>query len=197
MITIIDGYRVNYFDDLNQLDKPIKDGELGSEIASEWKRIRRSMMKIATTIKFIPQATKYIKLQSLLRLIAMMLLVSGLLVIIMTQFSPLTGNVTVTFVFSFMAACALIASRFAGKEVAKSIDAYFKEHYKKYGFIREQLKNEVQKLIYTLAIYIKRTGEKSEDHPIKLYNADYKGIEILKHPWLLRKHYIAIVRLKK
>jgi len=46
-----------------------------------------------------------------------------------------------------------------------------------------------------MAHYMKVDGKDPEKYPLSLYNANYKGIKIIKKPGLLRNKYKVIVKL--
>ena len=196
LIVLIDGYLINYLGDPAPFEKPIKAGKLGEEISAEWKEIQRSLMRIATTVKVIPRLRSLLTIQSTLRS-------TSLAVSIGAVFLPLTGALLtslenpllVTFVLMLIASVMLVASRLAGREVAKRIESYFDEHKQKYRFVRQYLKQTAQKLIYTLSRHLKASGEDPSGHALRLYRVDYEGIRVLKKPKWFRKQYVVVVEL--
>lgn len=196
LITLIDGYRVNYLGDPKPFNKPIRAGKLGNEISAEWKKIQRSLMRIATTVKTIPKLGRLLAIQSMLRSMSIAVSFSALLL-------PLTGTSPIfpenpfllIFVLILIAAVMLVLSRLAGRKVDRKIEAYFNEHKHKYKFVRQYLRQTTQRLIYTLSHHIKASRKDPLDHTMKLYGADYGGIRVLKKPGWFRKRYIVAVEL--
>jgi len=196
LIILIDGYQVNYFGDPAPFEKPIRAGKLGREISVEWKMIQRSLMRIATTVKAIPRIGSLLIIQSLMRSLSIAVSMGAILLpLIGTPPAFLESPLLFTFMLILIASGMLVTSKFAGREVAKRIEAYFHEHKQKYRFVRQYLKQTAQKLLYTLSHYLKTTGEKPSDHVMKLYRADYDGIKILKKPKWFRRRYVVVVEL--
>jgi len=196
LIVLIDGYLINYFGDPAPFERPIKAGKLGSEISAEWKEIHRSLMKIATTVKVIPRIGSLLTIQSMLRSASLAVSIGAVLLSLTGAFPTYLENpLLFLFMLMLIASVMIVASRFAGREVAKRIEAYFEEHKQKYGFVRQYLKQTAQKLLYTLSSYLKTSGEDPSEHTIKLYEANYDGIKVLKKPKWFRKQYVVIVEL--
>ncbi|MFQ6073565.1 MAG: hypothetical protein ACE5KT_12810, partial [Methanosarcinales archaeon] len=101
------------------------------------------------------------------------------------------------FIIASIGSIALIGSWMAGKKVAESIDNYFKAHQEKYKFKRATLRNMAQKLIFALAYYLQKKEIGLESYKFKLFNANYKGLRVLKKPKLFRKKYIVTFNPKQ
>lgn len=196
LIILINGYSVNYFGDPAPFEKPIRAGKLGREISAEWKNIQRSLMRIAITVKAIPGIRSLLIVQSMMRSMSIAVSIGAIfLPLIGTSSTFLENPLLLTFMLILIALGMLVASKFAGRELAKRIEAYFHEHKQKYRFVRQYLKQTAQKLLYTLSHYLKTTDGKPSDHAMKLYVADYDGIKVLKKPKWFRKRYVVVVEL--
>jgi len=198
LIALIDGYLANFFDDPDPYDRWIKQGALGREFAAEWRETYRTLYKIAKTIKKIPEIQKYVVAQGALRSLSVPLtLFAASLAIVSLLFTKPLGFLMLAFIMASVGAVALVLSWTAGKKVADSIDNYFKVHYEKYKFKRAYLRNVVQKLIFSLAYYLKKKDMELERYRFKLFNAYYKGIRVLKKPKLFRKRYLVTFNVKE
>ena len=194
LISLIDGYLAYFFDDPDPFDYAIKRGALGKEFANEWREIYRTLYKIAYTLKRIPEIRKYVVAQGTLRSLSLPLSLTGGLLAIFSIFASEPFNPLLMLIAGSLVATAgagaLILSWIAGKRVAETIDKYFKEHKEKYKFKRTYLKKVVQKLLYSLAYYLKKEGTDLENFKFKMFNSFYEGIIVLKKPKLFRKKYI-------
>ena len=196
LITLIDGYRVNYLGDPKPFDKPIRAGKLGREISAEWKKIQRSLMRIATTVKTIPRLGRLLVIQSMLRSMSIAVS-SGALLLPLTGASPIIPENPFLLIFALLliAAVMLVLSKLAGRKVDREIEAYFDEHRHKYKFVRRYLRQTTQRLIYTLSHHLKASRKDPSDHTMKLYRTDYDGIRVLKKPGWFRKRYVVEIKL--
>lgn len=196
LITLIDGYLANYLGDPEPFKRKIRAGALGPELAKEWKRIERSLMKIATTIRRIPAFKSLVKLHTFLKVLATMFMLSGSMLVISVSF--FTGEIYLYYLsmlFLTFSAISTIWYSILERRLAIKIKEYFDEHQTKYRFTRQYLRNVVQRLIFTLAYYMKANGKDPEKYPLSLYNENYNGIKIIKKPGFLRSKYKVIVKL--
>ncbi|NIR88052.1 hypothetical protein GWO13_11135 [Candidatus Bathyarchaeota archaeon] len=76
------------------------------------------------------------------------------------------------------------------------IKKYTRGRVKEEKIVKHRLKEAAQYYIDKLKENIEKYGLKPEDFEIKLHRTDYKGIEIVKKPGILRGHYRAIVDIK-
>jgi len=201
LIALIDGYLAYFFDDPDPYDRAIKQGALGKEFANEWKEIYKTLYKIAYTLKRVPEIRKYIVAQGAFRSFSLPLTLTGALLAIFSMFPDVPVHPILLLIAAFMlattGAIALILSWIAGKKVADAVDSYFKEHREKYKFKRAYLKSVVQKLLYSLAYYLKKDGVDLNKFKFKMFNSFYKGIIVLKRPKLFRKKYLVRFNVKQ
>lgn len=196
LITLIDGYLANYLGDPEPFRGKIKAGALGPELAKEWKRIERSLMKIATTVRRIPTFKSLIKLHTFLKVLATMFMLSGSMLAISAPF--FTREISfyyISMLFLTFSAISTVWCSILERRIAVRIKEYFDEHQTKYKFIRQYLRNVVQRLIFSMAHYMKVDKKDPEKYPLSLYNDDYRGIKIIKKPGLFRSKHKVIVRL--
>ena len=78
-------------------------------------------------------------------------------------------------------------------EIKKYAGARVKEE----KIVKQRLKEATQHYIDKLKENIEMHELEPEDYEMKLHRTDYKGIEIVKKPGILRGHYLAIVNVKK
>jgi len=193
-ITLIDGYLTNYFDDPAPYRHKIRAGALGPQLAKEWKRIERALMKIATSVRRIPALRSIVKLCTFLKILALMFMVSGTTLAISASFQ--VGEAYFYYLSLFFLTFSGISTiwhNFLQRKMSVKITEYFEEHKSKYQFTRRYLKGIVQKLIFSMGHYLKTRGEDPEKYPLSLYNKDYAGIKVVKETGLFRSRYKVIV----
>jgi len=194
LITLIDGYLINYFDDPAPFGQKVKAGALGPELSKEWKYVERSLMKIATTVRKIPELKPLVKLCTILKTLTLIFMVSGTMLAISGPFlteSPYPYYLS-TFFLTF-SAISTIWYNILERRLSVKIKEYFEKHKTKYGFTRNYLKNTVQKLIFSMAHHVTVKMVSPEKYPLSLYHEDYKGIRIIKKPGWLRGKYKVVV----
>jgi len=193
-ITLIDGYLTNYFDDPAPYRQKIRAGALGPQLAKEWKRIERALMKIATTVRRIPALRSIVKLCTFLKMLALIFMVSGTTLAISASFQMGAAYFYYLSVFFLtFSGISTIWHNFLQRKMSVKIAEYFEEHKTKYQFTRRYLRDVVQKLIFSMGHYLKTEGKDPEKYPLSLYNRDYKGIKIVKETGLFRSKYKVVV----
>jgi hypothetical protein len=196
LITLIDGYLINYFDDFTLLEQKIKVGALGPELAKEWKYIGRSLMRIANTVKRIPGLVAIIKLCTIFRILALLFTMSGTGLIISTQFAGSPSYLYyMSILFLTFSAISITWYRILERKISTRIRDYFEKHQTKYGSTRGYLRSSVQKLIFSMANYLKVKRIDPEKYPLSLYNTDYEGVKIVRKRGLLRSKSKVIVSI--
>jgi hypothetical protein len=195
LITLIDGYLINYFDDPLPFGQKLKSGALGPELSKEWKRIERSLMKIAVTMRKMPELKSIVRLCTTLKMLTLVFMVSGTTLAISASFwVGATYFYYLSTIFITFSAISTIWYKIFERKLSVKIKKYFEEHKTKYEFTRNYLKNQVQKLIFSMAHHLKVKMENPEKYPLSLYNEDYKGIKIIKKSgWLRGKHKVVVM----
>jgi len=196
LISFLDGYLANYFDDPEPIENKIKGGKLGREISREWRDIEKSLKKMALTVRRIPKVSLYVKLTSIMRGLSLVFLViaSG------TAFTLATSMQSQMILYLFATSLSIsslsaVYSMIYNRKMNMEIERYFNEHREKYQFIRGRIKNIVQKLINTYSYYIMENKLDPSKNKLSLYNINYSGIKIVKKPRLLNKKYEVIVKI--
>ncbi|MFX0201405.1 MAG: hypothetical protein ACFFCW_35260 [Candidatus Hodarchaeota archaeon] len=192
LVGLLDGYLAYFFDDPDPYDKWIKQGALGRAFATEWKKNETysTLYKIANSIKEIPGLQKYVSIQGALRSLSLVFTIFASTMVMASLFLEIPLVLLGAFAIASIGSITLIGSWIAGKKVADNIDNYFKAHQEKYKFKKASLRNMAQKLIFSLAYYLQKKEIKLESYKFKLFNANYKGLRVLKKPKLFRKRYI-------
>ena len=194
LIELLDGYRVYYFGDPDSLDPYVRSGMLGREIMLEWRKIYKTILKMTKSLRGIPKLKKYIILQSFLRVLTisinLMVVILFLITIFMRIWSTyLFAAITVLVITGVS---SLAASWIFGRYSAMEIQRFFDEHEKKHKFKREFFKSFNQKLINSLAVYLKSSKDNPSKYKMYLFNTDYKKIKVLKKSLFGRKFEVIV-----
>ena len=199
LILLIDGYLAYFFDDPEPFNRYVRKGVLGSEFKNDWKEVYRILYKMAFTLKTIPALRIYVVMQGALRAFSLPLALTGTMLAISTMFFkesyPLI--VTAAVILAVLGMTALVGSWVMGKKFADTINSYFMAHDKKFEVKRMLLRNVVQKLLYSFAYYLRKNGTDLTKYKFKMFNGNYKGLKVIKKPWLFRKKYIVQFDVKK
>jgi len=203
LITLLDGYRVNYFVDLKWADKVISDGKTGLKVKSEWKDFRKTLVKMAALPKSLSHVSKLWRIQqytlflgtifSTIIMIIFAITIFAYRTIAQTQYHSLIIYISIP-AFCIMFG-AFIAKPLLGYMISKEIDKYCEAHPEKFGVLRIKVKKFVQYLIDLYSAYLKRFKENPERRAIQLYNVDYRGIKVVKRAGRIRKHHTAVVKI--
>lgn len=195
LITVLDGYVANYFEDFTRLDQSIKEGKAGSKFGRQWKETRFILSKMSESLKLIPKVGAFSRLQVIARSVGVALMGGGLVIFVAF---PLLGSplsyLGVGALYSGMVFLAI--SWFSGWKTAKQIDNYFMTHAQKYRFGRLYIRERVQELLFALREHMRKAGMRENQVRIQLYNSDYKGIRTAKKG-RFSKRYIASVDLEE
>ena len=149
VILFLDGYLAWFFDDPKPYSQAIRQGALGKEFAAEWRRIEKTLYKIAYNVRLIPEVRKHIALQGLFRAFSLILTVLALGLVFAGPRLKIPYSSIISIILVFVGAFFLILSWNEGRKFAVAIDRYYAAHPEKFKLKREYLKSVVQKLIYS------------------------------------------------
>lgn len=197
LIILLDGYRVNRFEDLKWVDRAAGEGKFGRKFASQWDEVRKILCKMAAIPGYMSHLTKWVTIQTYLLLIGSIFSVTVSVLFVGVFLSYMTWKVVwLQKMLLYISVPAVIgmAAAFLGRplisyKVAKEVDRYCADHPEKFGPLRLQVKDIVQKLISDFSKYIQIAGKDLNEHRIALYNVDYAGIKVVKKPTRFSKYY--------
>ncbi|RLG86025.1 MAG: hypothetical protein DRO15_06715 [Thermoprotei archaeon] len=204
LIHVVDAYRVNKFLEIDDLNKDIRAGRIGEEVAIEWKnRIYPILISFASMPLRIEGVKRNLKIRALLRLfkplsgaLAFLFFFDATFGFILPQYTPITPISAILALILFGTLAAIGFSEvFINIRIAKIIDRFFDERSYRFKSDKERLKDFNQRLIKGLSAYYQRyniTDEKEKQ--IILFNNDYENIEIKKKPGVFKKHYEVIIK---
>ncbi len=197
LILLLDGYRINLFENPATVDKAIQKGALGGEIAGKWKEIRLSLDKMASVPASIPGVVRLTRVRIVFRFltsvytsVALILVVARF--VLRLSYGPF-GEWLVISTVGVVPAAWLIGE-LANYRIAKKVEEFFEKNPKRLEGIRSDLKRTVQSLLYTLFHQIRRTGQDPKKLAFKIYNVDYEGIEVVRMPSRWAKYYLVSIK---
>jgi len=187
MITLLDGYLVNHFDDFVACEQKVKQGKLGRVFADQWKETKKNLEKLSGSLKEIPNLGIWSKAQTISRGLSFALTAIGLIVLFSQPFfiSPLFYLGLVVF---YAGLTLLVISWYSGWRLAKDLQRYFDSHSQKYGFARAYVRERVQELVLALRRHMRDQGLPQSGIRLELFNVDYRGIVAGKKSRLSRKY---------
>lgn len=197
MIFLLDGYRINRFENPGAIERAVRSGDLGADIAGKWKDIRLSLDEMASLPASIPGIVGLTKVRITFRFLASIYTVVALALVVARFVLRLTyGQFGEWFVISTVAVVpiAWVIGELANYRIAKKVEEFFKKNPKSLEEIRSNLKMTVQSLLFTLFHQIRRAGQDPKKFAFKMYNADYQGIEVVGMPNRWANYYLVSIK---
>jgi hypothetical protein len=199
LITVMDGYRIQRTYDLGFVDKGINKGELPKSFIRQWGTIRAVLHKLAAIGPKVPGVESWLNRKqyfSFISLAALTIVAPLLLLTWVFQWEALQ-------VFSIPLAVVAVAlmllnwfmSSWYNRKVAWAIHYYVEDNPNLVSKERALLKKWVQILIHHTAKIMRRGGYDPDKNLVKFFNNDYVGVEMLKEPAGMRKHYVMKIKL--
>jgi hypothetical protein len=198
LIFLLDGYRINRFENPGAVERAVKNGDLGADIAGKWKNIRLSLDQMASLPASIPGIVRLTKVRITFRFLASIYTVVALVLVVARFVLRLTyGQFGEWFVISTVAVVpiAWVIGELANYRIAKKVEEFFKKNPKSLEEIRSNLKTTVQTLLFTLFHQIRRAGQDPKKFAFKMYNADYQGIEVVGMPNRWANYYLVSIKI--
>jgi hypothetical protein len=197
LIFLLDGYRVNRFENPAAVEKAVRKGDLGGEISRKWKEIRPSLDKMASLPASIPGVVRLTQVRIAFRFLASAYTSAALMLVVARFVLRLSyGEFGEWFVISAagVVPVAWLIGELANYRIAKKVEESFEKNPRSLEVIRSDLKKTVQTLLYTLFRHIRRAGQDPKKFAFKMYNADYEGIEVVRMPTRWAKYYLVSIK---
>jgi len=191
MITLLDGYLVNHFDDFTAFEQKVKQGKLGRTFADQWKETKKNLSRLSDSLREIPGLGVWSKMQVVSRGLSFALTAVGLVVLLSQPFfqSPTFYLGLITFYFGLV---LLVISWYAGWRLSKDLQQYFDAHPQKYRFAREYVKERVEELILALRRQMRDEGSPESAIRLRLFNIDYCGVVAQGKSRFTRRHVVSV-----
>lgn len=193
LLTVLDGYRIQRTYDLGFIDKAVGKGEVPRSFIKQWPTMRTLLHRLAAIGPDLPgvessmNRKQYLSFASMatLTVVAPMILLTWVL-----RWDFLIGYIVPLTVLAIgLVLINWLASAWVNRSVAWKIYNYVEANPNLVEKERAQLKVWVQTLIDHIERLMRKTGADPDKFPTKFFNDDYRGIEVLKVPAGLRKHY--------
>ncbi len=193
VVCILDAVRVGRFKRLRELEKYIDELDLERGIPEfKWKTLKGDIELLLSLPGKSPILRKF---TSILPILNMSILLSFLVMIVLVTINILsprkiTFNLHDTLMIIIFITGGLLVARWY---IEERIKEFYEETQKK----KLRLSRITQMVIDKLLKTISERNISVEKVRLKLFNADYKGILILKEPSFFREQYIVKLDVKK
>jgi hypothetical protein len=199
LITVLDGYRIQRTYDLGFVDKGINKGELPKSFIRQWGTIRSVLHKLAAIGPKVPGVESWLNRKQYFAFISLAVLTIAAPLLLLTwvfQWEALQSfSVPLAVVAVALMLVNWLMSSWYNRKVAWAIHYYLEENPNLVSKERMLLKKWVQTLIHHTARVMRKGGFDPDKNLVKFFNNDYIGIEMLKEPAGLRKHYVMKIKL--
>jgi hypothetical protein len=199
LLTVLDGYRIQRTYDLGFIDKKIGEGDLPRTFVQQWGTMRKALAKLAAIGPTVPGVESCLNRRQLMSFAAMASLTIAAPILLFTYFFRLSWLAPIGLPLALIAVGMMLASwqtsAWYNRKVAWLIHDFVEENQALVSNERRHIKKWVQILIQHISSIMRKTGESPDKNPIKFFNDDYTGIEVLKEPGGLRKNYVVRIRI--
>jgi len=192
LISAIDGFRVGRCAELKSVERIVRRVHL-TDTGRKWKSIRRDLQDIMDLPTSSPKVMFMMNLALLLRflgllsytIVILLAVMMGLRLSLNIEASAFVNIFNYALIFGI---CVLVVRYFVKEQIKK----FFNQSADKFKGKSAHIRELNQDLINRLREGIKKSNGKSRDYKLTLFNADYKGIKVLKKPGVWREHFTAI-----
>jgi hypothetical protein len=133
LIFLLDGYRINRFENPGAVEKAVQKGDLGGEIARKWKEIRLRLDKMASLPASIPGIVRLTQVRIAFRFLASIYASAALILVVARFVLRLSygqfGDWLVISVVGVMPT-AWAVGELANYRIAKKVEEFFEENPK-------------------------------------------------------------------
>ncbi len=194
LLTVLDGYRIHRTYDLGFIDKAVGKGEVPRSFIKQWGTMRPILLKLAAIGPDLPGVESSLNRKQYLSFASMASLTIVAPMILLTwvfKWDFLIGILVPLAVLAIgLVLINWLASAWFNRRVAWIIYNYVEANLGLVEKERAQIKIWVQALIDHISRLMRKTGVDPEKTLTKFFNDDYSGIEVVKVPGGLRKHYV-------
>jgi hypothetical protein len=192
-ISVFDGYRIFRCFDITFVERRQKKGKVPLSFLKQWGTIRSILHKFAAVGPGVPNVEKWLKQRQIIAFLALALLTISAPLLVFGLIFRLEWVYPLSIPLSLVAVGAIFLSALTNtwfnRKVAWAIWDYTQNTP---GLLKKEndlLHEWTQALIYHAARIMRKEGIDSAKKRTKIYQTDYKGIEILQEPGGFRKHY--------
>ncbi|TFG32297.1 hypothetical protein EU528_03935 [Candidatus Thorarchaeota archaeon] len=193
LISVIDGYRIYRCFDLTFIGKRQQKGELPQSFIRQWTTMRAVLHKFAAVGPGVENVEEYLKQRQIIAFSALALLTISAPLLVFGWIFNIDWINAINIPLALLAVGSVLTSAVTNawynRKVAWAIFNYTESHPDLLKKEQEILFEWVQALVYHAARLMRLENIDPEKKITKFYNVDYKGIEVVKEPGGLRKHY--------
>jgi hypothetical protein len=201
LISVIDGYRIYRCFDLTFVGKRQKKGELPMSFIKQWTTMRSVLHKFAAVGPGVENVEQWLKQRQIIAFAALALLTISAPLLVFGWIFRIEWIVNINIPLALTAVASVLISAVTNawfnRKVAWAIFNYTESYPELLKKEKELLFDWVQALIYHAARKMRIENIASEKKLTKFYNNDYKGIEVVKEPSGLRKHYVMKIHAER
>ena len=197
LIFLLDGYRVNRFENPEAVDRAVQKGDFGADITGKWKDIRPNLDTMASLPASIPGLVQLAKIRIAFRFLASTYTAVALILVVARFVLRVSyGQVGEWLIISTVAVVPLawLIGEVANYRIARKVEEFFAKNPKSLEGVRSDLKKTVQTLLFTLFHQMRRSGQDPKKFAFKMYNVDYEGIEVVGMPNRWAKYYLVSIK---
>jgi hypothetical protein len=200
LIELLDSYRVHRHVDISSIDIALEKGELKGEIASQWKKIRPTLVKMASSTASIPGIIKLVKIRDSINFVSLVALTSAFALVavrvLLRNFPSSSFGLLEELIFPstlILVFVTLISRVVINRKIGLKIEEFYREKSKEFSNDYLRLKRLAQNFINILYVHLKRVHSEPKNYIMRLYNCDYKKIKVIKSPDRLKKYYTVML----
>ena len=201
VISLLDGYRINYFRDYQWIVKADKERRLSRSFSEKWKAIRPVLDKMASVPRSSNVIVKLFKIQTYLRIATYTSVAVFFGVAMLSIISYSSGGLAIMDWLTYVSTIALvfIVGTFTGtpvinRMITAQVDKYVNSRPTKFMSHKAEIKETVQALIEDLSKMVRLYRQDPKRIRFNLFNTDYMGIEIVRKRGKIRRCATATIQ---
>ena len=200
LLTVLDGYRIQRTYDLGFIDKKVGEGDLPRSFVQQWGTMRPVLTKLAAIGPKVPGVESALNRRQAMSFAGMAALTIAVPILLLTYVFQLSWLAPIGIPIAVLAIGLMLiswlSSGWYNRKVAWLIHDYVEQNQALVSNERRHLKKWVQTLVTHISFLMRKSGDSPEKNQIKFFNVDYTGIDVIKEPGGLRKHYVVQIRVR-
>lgn len=188
LIEALDGFRRGRGVSLSMMEKAYYN--ITIDLPIKWRYIKRIIQSL---IRYPMKDGRVFRHYKLLRWTRTLTNTGIVIIIIGTVIALIFGRSELTLASLFIGIGLVYSMFFLNWYSLKQIYKYYDEHADELSSRTKKLKDVAQILINIMREELVKNGISPTKYPLRLYNIDYKGIEVISKPTFYRKTYLCIV----
>jgi hypothetical protein len=185
LISLLDCYRTAHFLNPKNIEEKITSFSPILSM-SEWTMLKKLMDKKTLAMKHVPSLSRALTAIMVMKIVSLSLPVFLFISLLSPTFYRIqfAGLSLSSIVIGLMITNIIFLKKYE-RSASMIIERYVKDHPERFQLIDLKLKETIERLLRKLSV---RKREKKLH--LKLYNADYKQLKVIKKPTFYRKQYV-------